>query len=217
MTGSKCYFLKYEIRELKIDTRTRQHLLQDLLPYSCLEPACSQRKKVFASRKEWIKHLGVEHRVTKHSPPQLCSLCDQYTGSGRIEICKHYADHLEDIAIAASPLEVEDDEEEDADSNEPEITSEPRAPVLGVIEEESEEDTSIRIVKSGNHDPSRNVADRVPKKAADISWITPDLVPNCAICGGPAYPECPCESERLEVAVKQAEDRAMPAKLNPVE
>ncbi|KAL6707753.1 hypothetical protein ACN47E_003874 [Coniothyrium glycines] len=36
-----------------------------------------------------------------------------------------------------------------------------------------------------------------------------DAAPNCAICNAPAYPECPCESERLEIAVKQAETRAL--------
>lgn len=36
-----------------------------------------------------------------------------------------------------------------------------------------------------------------------------DAAPNCAICNAPAYPECPCESDRLQIAVKQAEARAM--------
>jgi hypothetical protein len=40
-----------------------------------------------------------------------------------------------------------------------------------------------------------------------------DEAPNCAICDAPAYPECPCESERLQVAVKQAEQRAMDMRL----
>lgn len=40
-----------------------------------------------------------------------------------------------------------------------------------------------------------------------------DEAPNCAICNAPAYPECPCESERLQIAVKQAEQRAMDDRL----
>lgn len=36
-----------------------------------------------------------------------------------------------------------------------------------------------------------------------------DAAPNCAICNAPPYPECSCESERLQIAVKQAEARAM--------
>ncbi|KAJ4351297.1 uncharacterized protein N0V89_006636 [Didymosphaeria variabile] len=38
------------------------------------------------------------------------------TGSGKVEICKHYADHLEEIAIAASPLEVADEGNTDESS-----------------------------------------------------------------------------------------------------
>ena len=35
----------------------------------------------------------------------------------------------------------------------------------------------------------------------------PDLTANCAICGGPGEPECPCEGRRLEQAIDQAEKR----------
>lgn len=40
-----------------------------------------------------------------------------------------------------------------------------------------------------------------------------DAAPNCAICNGPSDPECPCEAERLQIAVKQAENRAMDERL----
>lgn len=40
-----------------------------------------------------------------------------------------------------------------------------------------------------------------------------DAAPNCAICNAPPYPECSCESERLQLAVKQAEQRAMDDRL----
>ncbi|KAF2749873.1 hypothetical protein M011DRAFT_280525 [Sporormia fimetaria CBS 119925] len=40
-----------------------------------------------------------------------------------------------------------------------------------------------------------------------------ESAPNCAICNAPAYPECPCEAERLQIAVKQAEHRAMEPRL----
>ncbi|KAF2465465.1 uncharacterized protein BDR25DRAFT_239297 [Lindgomyces ingoldianus] len=43
-----------------------------------------------------------------------------------------------------------------------------------------------------------------------------DTSPNCAICNAPAYPDCPCESERLQIAVKQAEHRVMDAKLTEI-
>jgi hypothetical protein len=40
-----------------------------------------------------------------------------------------------------------------------------------------------------------------------------DAAPNCAICNAPPYPECTCESERLQLAVRQAEHRAMESKM----
>ncbi|KAL1616642.1 hypothetical protein SLS56_011324 [Neofusicoccum ribis] len=45
-----------------------------------------------------------------------------------------------------------------------------------------------------------------------------DATPSCAICGNPAPrgQECPCEAERLELAVKQAESRAMDARLHEI-
>lgn len=42
-----------------------------------------------------------------------------------------------------------------------------------------------------------------------------DPTPNCAICNAPTYPDqdCPCEAERLQVAVQEAEQRFMQMRL----
>lgn len=50
------------------------------------------------------------------------------------------------------------------------------------------------------------------------SFMDSDATPSCAICGNPAPrgQECPCEAERLELAVKQAEVRAMDARLHEI-
>jgi hypothetical protein len=40
-----------------------------------------------------------------------------------------------------------------------------------------------------------------------------DAEPNCAICSAPPNSACPCESERLQIAMNQAEARAMDDKL----
>ena len=40
-----------------------------------------------------------------------------------------------------------------------------------------------------------------------------DAVPNCAICSAPPKSACPCESERLQIAMDQAQARAMDEKL----
>lgn len=43
-----------------------------------------------------------------------------------------------------------------------------------------------------------------------------DEAPNCAICNAPAYPECPCEADRMQIAVKQAEARIMEDRLSEI-
>ncbi|KAJ4404780.1 hypothetical protein N0V91_005731 [Didymella pomorum] len=40
-----------------------------------------------------------------------------------------------------------------------------------------------------------------------------DAEPNCAICSAPNHAGCVCESERLQIALDQAESRAMDARL----
>ena len=37
----------------------------------------------------------------------------------------------------------------------------------------------------------------------------PKMEPNCAICNGPAFRRCPCEHERLIMAVEQSEQRVL--------
>jgi hypothetical protein len=39
-----------------------------------------------------------------------------------------------------------------------------------------------------------------------------DAEPNCAICSAPPHSGCLCESERLQIALDQAESRAMDEK-----
>lgn len=40
-----------------------------------------------------------------------------------------------------------------------------------------------------------------------------DAEPSCAICSAPTHAACPCESERLQIALDQAESRAMDNRL----
>lgn len=40
-----------------------------------------------------------------------------------------------------------------------------------------------------------------------------DAEPNCAICSAPNHAGCLCESERLQIALDQAESRAMDERL----
>ncbi|TKA34214.1 hypothetical protein B0A50_00194 [Salinomyces thailandicus] len=40
-----------------------------------------------------------------------------------------------------------------------------------------------------------------------MAAISGDIDPSCAICGAPPFPECPHESQRLELALDQAQQR----------
>lgn len=40
-----------------------------------------------------------------------------------------------------------------------------------------------------------------------MNAVSADIDPSCAICGAPPFPECPHESERMELALNQAQAR----------
>ncbi|KAI7539706.1 hypothetical protein KC331_g9596 [Hortaea werneckii] len=40
-----------------------------------------------------------------------------------------------------------------------------------------------------------------------MATVSGDIDPSCAICGAPPFPECPHESQRLELALDQAQQR----------
>jgi hypothetical protein len=120
------------------------------------------------------------------------------TGEGLVEICKHYADHLEDVAIAASPLTMDSDDDSDTDSAKSRKHETDEKGKLPVINEDLEESTET-------------AAQLPPTRRGDF-----DIMPACAICSKEwkiGEVECPCESERFQIAVRQAEQRALDKKL----
>jgi hypothetical protein len=175
---------------------SRKHLIQDLQPYSCMEPECLINDEIFPNRQYWVQHLQKCHGYGADSPAQRCHLCGEMTESGMVAICRHFADHLEDIALAASPMDIDSDEDSDADSMKSHGYLDDGNDKLQTIVEDDEE-----LCETGGE------AKLEAKPTAKTTRL--DEVPNCAICNTPAYPECPCESERLKIAVKQAEQRAM--------
>jgi len=42
---------------------------------------------------------------------------------------------------------------------------------------------------------------------AGMAAVSGEIDPSCAICGAPPFPECPHESQRLELALDQAQQR----------
>jgi hypothetical protein len=138
------------------------------------------------------------------------------TGEGMVEICRHYADHLEGIAIAASPPCVDENEDSDVDSEKSHGDRQENENALPTIEEHDEEPS----------EPSPEATSSIPKATGstpEVTALTSEApapsdnvyseAPNCAFCNAPSDPECPCESERLRIAVRQAEQRAMDERL----
>ena len=95
----------------------KKHIMEDIIPYSCIFPDCLMQDKLFDSRREWFKHLQTVHRLyqsrrgedydmsprtePKHadSPAtESCPLCAQaLTSSGQFE--RHVARHLQEFAL----------------------------------------------------------------------------------------------------------------------
>jgi hypothetical protein len=155
----------------------------------------------------------MNHGLETKSPARHCHLCREMTGSGIVAICRHFADHLEDIAIAASPMDIDSDDDSDAGSMKSHGHLAEEKDKLQTIAEDEEEITYTEW----EAETTKVTSGATPKLTAKVSSRTDDiLAPNCAICNAPAYPECPCESERLQLAVKQAQQRAMNERLGEI-
>ena len=167
---------------------------------------CPSSKESFATRKDWIEHLQTSHGLKTDSPAQICKLCGEATDGGMITICRHLAEHLEAIALAASPMNIGSDDDSDADSTKSNGHERNEENKLNTIAEESEEN-----VEFANKNIPRSARSAMP--GLDL-----DLEPNCAICNSVPVPdsECPCESERLQIAVKKAEQHALNDRLSDI-
>jgi hypothetical protein len=97
----------------------RKHLYLDLQPYTCLYDSCTFSLKPFADRQLWSKHLELDHELGPNWKSVTCPLCLDPTDEGKSKILIHFARHLEDIALAALPREVESEDDADAVSRRP--------------------------------------------------------------------------------------------------
>jgi hypothetical protein len=98
-------------------TLDRKHLFVDLRPYTCLFASCAFTKEPFANRQLWVDHLELEHELGPDWNGVQCPLCLESTGSGKSTILIHFARHMEDIAIASLPRDVESDVESGSGSS----------------------------------------------------------------------------------------------------
>lgn len=95
----------------------RKHLYLDLQPYTCFYPNCSFSSMPFADRQLWSNHLELDHHFGPNWESVQCPLCLEATEAGKSKILIHFARHMEDIALAALPREVESDAESNAGSD----------------------------------------------------------------------------------------------------
>ena len=95
----------------------RKHLFADLQPYVCPWDQCLGNTTTFRSRNTWVSHLGQEHNLASHRNGSACPLCLESVGDGLGAVGVHIARHLEDIALAAIPRNVDSDDGSDSEGN----------------------------------------------------------------------------------------------------
>ncbi|KAF2116697.1 hypothetical protein BDV96DRAFT_645109 [Lophiotrema nucula] len=107
-------------KNVKVQTNRewRRHLFKDLQPYSCFQPSCNFSIAPFRERQLWIAHLELQHGFGPSWNNTQCSLCFEHTGSGKNVILRHFARHMEDIALAALPRGVDSGANSEIDSDE---------------------------------------------------------------------------------------------------
>ncbi|KAF2036132.1 hypothetical protein EK21DRAFT_52546, partial [Setomelanomma holmii] len=95
----------------------RKHLYLDLQPYTCFFVGCSFSATPFADRNVWSNHLELDHKFGPKWDSIECPLCLERTDAVKSKILIHFARHMEDIALAALPREVESEGESDGESD----------------------------------------------------------------------------------------------------
>ncbi|ETS81698.1 hypothetical protein PFICI_06700 [Pestalotiopsis fici W106-1] len=99
----------------------KQHIYSDLRPWLCLDMSCSNGDTSFENRNDWISHLALDHNLEPRWRSFECPLCHAETGAGKVAVTRHLEAHLEEISLAALPIDVdsesdsESDDERDAD------------------------------------------------------------------------------------------------------
>lgn len=82
------------------------------------------------NRQLWGDHLTLDHDIRSKCEVVECPLCLENTDPGRSSILIHFARHMEEIALAALPREVESDDEPDAASTTSDLESVSESSIL---------------------------------------------------------------------------------------
>ncbi|KAI1744471.1 hypothetical protein F4680DRAFT_225899 [Xylaria scruposa] len=95
----------------------KRHLFSDLEPYNCLETSCRHIMSPFGRREIWVEHLAVHHGYGDQWQSFRCNLCLEETGQGEANVTIHLEKHLQDIALAALPNNVDEESKPESDSD----------------------------------------------------------------------------------------------------
>ncbi|KAH7398766.1 hypothetical protein DE146DRAFT_504063 [Phaeosphaeria sp. MPI-PUGE-AT-0046c] len=123
----------------------RKHLYLDLQPYTCLFVGCAFSVQPFADRHLWSNHLELDHQLGPDWRSITCPLCLESTDSGKTRMLIHFARHMEDIALAALPREVESEDEPETGTDKSSHQSFGNSPLSTTdrgVSNEQEEDTA---------------------------------------------------------------------------
>lgn len=92
-------------------TASRKHLYLDLRPYTCLFQDCTFSQEPFVTRQLWSDHLELGHDLGPGWEAVHCPLCLDIIECGKSVVLSHFARHMEDIALASLPRDVESEVE----------------------------------------------------------------------------------------------------------
>ncbi len=90
------------------NSRSRKHLIRDLMPYTCIIPGCDAYRDGisthFDGRLQWIDHIRTQHGQSDILLRSLgCPLCRETMEGQEHGFLTHISRHLEEISLAALP------------------------------------------------------------------------------------------------------------------
>ena len=95
------------------------HVFKDLRPYICTNLTCVRELELFATRREWIRHMKELHPrnftasnvVGESGSSADCPLCEESLRPGK-QYARHVARHLQELALSILPREEEQEASE---------------------------------------------------------------------------------------------------------
>lgn len=113
--------LCYHIVKIESTQSWNKHVFLDLQPYTCLDIGCKTPQRLYATRHDWLQHMQEDHpdKCDSRSVCQgesKCPLCGESLQNA-MQLGKHSARHLQDLALFVVPQSLYGINEEEEDSS----------------------------------------------------------------------------------------------------